>query len=140
MAATVLHVVVDAANVVGSRPDGWWRDRGGAARSLAGRLAAVLAEDPGRLADALGRPGTDLRVHLVLEGAARVADLPTHPHLDVVLAEADGDAAIADLATDLAAAPYADVVVVTADRALRTRVVDAGATTAGPHTLQNALP
>jgi hypothetical protein len=25
----MLHLVVDAANVVGSRPDGWWRDRAG---------------------------------------------------------------------------------------------------------------
>jgi hypothetical protein len=137
--SAVLHVVVDAANVVGSRPDGWWRDRGGAARSLAGRLAAVLSEDPGHLADALGRPGADLRVHLVLEGAARVADLPTHPHLGVVLAEADGDATIAALAADLARGDD-PVVVVTADRGLRARVRDAGATTAGPHTLQNALP
>jgi hypothetical protein len=137
--AAVLHVVVDAANVVGSRPDGWWRDRGGAARSLAGRLVAVLAQDPGHLAEALGHRGTDLRVHLVLEGAARVADLPTHPHLDVVHADADGDTAIVALATDLARAPD-PVLVVTADRGLRSRVLDAGATTAGPNTLQNALP
>ena len=31
-------LVVDAANVVGSRPDGWWRDRPGAARRLHERL------------------------------------------------------------------------------------------------------
>ena len=30
--STVL--VVDGANVVGSRPDGWWKDRAGAARRL----------------------------------------------------------------------------------------------------------
>ena len=27
-------LVVDGANVVGSRPDGWWKDRAGAARRL----------------------------------------------------------------------------------------------------------
>ncbi|HEX2323496.1 MAG TPA: NUDIX hydrolase, partial [Streptosporangiaceae bacterium] len=33
-ALTPLTIIVDAANVVGSRPDGWWRDRAGAARRL----------------------------------------------------------------------------------------------------------
>ena len=31
-------IVVDAANVVGSVPDGWWRDRAGAARRLVARI------------------------------------------------------------------------------------------------------
>jgi len=31
-------VVVDGNNVMGSRPDGWWRDRAGAARRLVGHL------------------------------------------------------------------------------------------------------
>src|SRR3954465_1344313 len=34
------HWFVDAMNVIGSRPDGWWRDRAGAARRL---IAAVRA-------------------------------------------------------------------------------------------------
>ena len=48
--AEELHVVVDGANVVGSRPDGWWRDRPGAARRLAGRLVALLTTDTRELA------------------------------------------------------------------------------------------
>src|SRR6185369_1787040 len=32
--------LIDASNVIGSRPDGWWRDRDGAARRL---IAAVRA-------------------------------------------------------------------------------------------------
>jgi hypothetical protein len=32
-------VVVDAANVVGSVPDGWWKDRAGATRTAAGAAA-----------------------------------------------------------------------------------------------------
>ena len=88
----MLHVVVDGANVVGSRPDGWWHDRAGAARRLAGQLVATLAQDPVDLAAALtGPPGTPPQVHLVLEGAARAADLPTHPQLAVLFAPADGD-------------------------------------------------
>ncbi|PNG19000.1 NTP pyrophosphohydrolase, partial [Streptomyces cahuitamycinicus] len=39
-ANTPVLVVVDAANVVGSVPDGWWRDRRGAAERLRDRLAS----------------------------------------------------------------------------------------------------
>jgi hypothetical protein len=135
-------VIVDGANVVGSRPDGWWRDREGAARRLAGRLVAALTTDRLGLAEAFGHPGADLRVHLVLEGAAaRVEDLPTHPALTIVRARADGDsmivAVVADLVVDGSGAP---VVVVTADRALREQVRGSGAVTTGPGTLLNALP
>lgn len=130
------HVVIDGANVVGSRPDGWWRDRPGAARRLAGRLVAALVEDRTRLAEALGVPG-GVWLHLVLEGAASaVVDLPTHPHLSVHHAPADGDATIVTLATEL----DANVLVVTADRDLRARVRAAGADVTGPSTLLEALP
>lgn len=141
----VLHVIVDGANVVGSRPDGWWRDRPGAARRLAGRLVAALSEDPARLAETLGRrvdpdAGDEVQVHLVLEGAAsRVEDLPTHPRLHVVHAPADGDTAIAALAADLAVSGD-PVLVVTADRGLRERVRGTGASTIGPGALLEALP
>ena len=148
-----LHVVVDAANVVGSRPDGWWRDRAGAARRLAGRIVAVLVARPEDLAESVqgrsptstGTAGSDpaeaaVQVHLVLEGAASdVQDLPTHPLLDVVHAPADGDSAIVDLVGQLVG--DADrVLVVTADRGLRERVTAAGAEVAGPNTLLDALP
>lgn len=136
---TGLHLVVDGANVVGTRPDGWWRDRPGAARRLAGQVVAALVEDPAVLVAALGVELVgELRVHLVLEGeAARVPDLPTHPFLAVVPAPADGDATIVRLAAELAPEP---VLVVTADRELRARVAAAGATTAGPAALLGALP
>ena len=89
----VRHLVVDGANVVGARPDGWWRDRAGAASRLAGELVAAL--DAGVLdAD---------HVHLVLEGAARAAVVPDHDRLSVVRAPADGDSAIVALAAALAA-------------------------------------
>ena len=35
--------LVDGMNVIGSRPDGWWRDRKGAQRRLARELAAFAA-------------------------------------------------------------------------------------------------
>ena len=143
----MLHVVVDGANVVGARPDGWWRDRAEAARKLAGNVVAVLVSEPDELVEALhaGPPepdatGVTVRVHLVLEGAARaVEDLPTHPLLEVVRAPADGDAAIVGLAAELASTPDG-VLVVTADRALRERVQAAGASVVGPGTFLDALP
>ena len=107
----------------GSRPDGWWRDRAGAATRLAERLVAAL--DAGALdAD---------HVHLVLEGAARAAAVPEHPRLAVVRAEADGDSTIVDVAAALAG----DVTVVTADRGLRARL---SARAVGPDTLLARLP
>jgi len=68
----VLHVIVDGANVVGSRPDGWWRDRAGAARKLAGKLSAALTTGPALLARGLGEEATDddVLAHLALAGAA----------------------------------------------------------------------
>ncbi|WP_300019582.1 hypothetical protein [Pseudonocardia sp.] len=119
-------MVVDGANVVGSRPDGWWRDRPGAARRLAQRLV-----------DALDGPGAHPHVHLVLEGAAaRATDLPSHPGLTVVRAPADGDAAIVERAVELGGT---GVVVVTADRGLRVRVRAVGATTTGPRALLDTV-
>ncbi|MBC7292451.1 MAG: hypothetical protein H5T83_14100, partial [Actinotalea sp.] len=82
-------LVVDAANVVGARPDGWWKDRAGAAQRL---LAALVA--------AAGAPGADpdvaaRRVVVVLEGRASDADAPAG--VEVVRATADGDTAIVDV-------------------------------------------
>jgi hypothetical protein len=36
--------LVDAMNVIGSRPDGWWRDRPGAVRRLHAALAGFVRE------------------------------------------------------------------------------------------------
>ncbi len=40
-----VRYVVDGMNVIGSRPDGWWRDRPGARRTLVRELAGLVAED-----------------------------------------------------------------------------------------------
>ena len=96
--------MVDGANVVGSRPDGWWRDRPGAAARLAAAIQGMVDADPGT------------EVVLVLEGAAR----PGHEQgntgrLQVVHAPASGDDEIVRQAAG------ADLVV-TSDRELRRRV------------------
>ncbi|MBL7523145.1 hypothetical protein I6A84_34935, partial [Frankia sp. CNm7] len=61
--------VVDAANVVGARPDGWWRDRPGAAARLHARILGLLAG--GWPTGLRGPQGPPERVVLVREGAPR---------------------------------------------------------------------
>jgi len=127
-------LVVDAANVVGSRPDGWWRDRPAAARRLRVRLAAL----PGRKVSLPGRTDTEVvaDVVLVVEGAARrVADESAPAGVRVVAAARTGDD---EIVAQAAAAPRRSVVV-TADAALRERVRDAGARVVGPRWLWDLL-
>lgn len=124
-------LVVDGANVVGSRPDGWWRDRAGAAARLHARLVAT--DGPGATGNLAAR------VVLVLEGAARsgVPEGRTGP-VEVVHATGEGDDRI--LAEAAAAAAAGDLVtVVTADRGLRDRVVAVGAQVVGPGRLLDRL-
>lgn len=116
-------LVVDAANVVGSRPDGWWRDRAGAATRLLGRLAPLVGRT---VTTPDGRAVRVRHVDVVLEGRARDAVDPGASGLVVHLAPGDGDAEVVVRAR--AADPYA--LVVTADRGLRARLD--GAPTAGP--------
>lgn len=116
-------VVVDAANVVGAVPDGWWRDRAGAAGRLLGEVAALAAG--GVDAAGLGLPADTWfpEFHVVLEGAARAAD--DVAGIDLVRAAGHGDDAIVDRARELDSAGRA-VTVVTSDRALGERVVAVG--------------
>ncbi|MEU8437008.1 NTP pyrophosphohydrolase [Streptomyces sp. NPDC029216] len=111
-------LIVDAANVVGSVPDGWWRDRKGAAERLRDRLAAREGEE---------------EVILVVEGAARGVE--SVPGVRVESAPGSGDDRIVELAAAHADRPC---VVVTADRALRGRVEAYGARCAGPRTVRPA--
>ena len=96
-------LVIDAANVIGSRPTGWWRDRPGAARRFTAQVRATVAA--GRL---------DPPVTVVLEGQAREgADEAVADGVEVVHAAGEGDDTIVSVA-----AAHHDVVVVTADREL----------------------
>jgi len=138
-------IVVDVANVMGSRPDGWWRDRAAAAVRLHAQIAALAASSA-----AGGRPilpdETDPpEFVLVLEGAARpaaaqidaarVAAEGPQARVRVVQADGSGDDAIAALARDLPGRRF----VVTADRELRRRSVAAGAAVFGPSWLIGLL-
>jgi predicted RNA-binding protein with PIN domain len=52
-----LHWVVDGMNVIGSRPDGWWRDRAGARRRLVADLATLVGAEAEVTVVFDGRPG-----------------------------------------------------------------------------------
>lgn len=121
-----LVLIVDAANVVGSVPDGWWRDRRGAAERLRDRLVTVAEEG---LRD---HPGP-LEVVLVVEGAAR--DVDSVPGVRVVPAPGSGDDRIVELAREFADRSR---LVVTADRELRQRVSELGAEVTGPRTVRRS--
>lgn len=134
-----LVVLIDAANVVGSRPDGWWRDRLGASTRLRDALAGTSRA--GVPASSFGLPGRTWwpDVHLVVEGQAR--QLTPTDGVAVHVAPADGDSLLAGLAAGaVQRRPQDHVVVVTADRALRDAVQAAGAATVGPATLLDVLP
>lgn len=118
-------LVVDAANVVGSRPDGWWKDRAGAARRLhESLLVADTAYD---------------EIVLVLEGQAKGGVRAGRDgHVRTVHAAASGDDTI--VAEAQRAAERGDrVVVVTADRLLQARVGGVGAQALGPSWLLDQL-
>jgi 8-oxo-dGTP diphosphatase len=120
-------LIVDGANVVGSRPDGWWRDRAGAAARLRDRLAAAVER---------GVFPAAVEVVLVVEGKAR--GIEKSNRLRVLAASGSGDDSIVGVAREARAA--ADpATVVTADRGLRERVVAEGASVVGPGTLYRWL-
>lgn len=118
-------LVVDGANVVGSRPDGWWKDRPGAARRLHERLlTADLAYD---------------ELVLVLEGAAKGGvRAGTDGHVRTVHARGSGDDEIVSQAR-VAQERGDATTVITADRMLQSRVAAYGATSMSPSWLLDQL-
>jgi predicted RNA-binding protein with PIN domain len=117
--------LVDGMNVVGSRPDGWWRDRRAAMKRLSDRLACFAAKT--------GEPVT-----VVFDG--RPFDLSAEP-AEVEFASGRGpDAADHDIAARVEADPDpASLRVVTSDRALADRVRAAGAEVVSSRPFRNRL-
>lgn len=139
-------VVVDSANVVGSVPDGWWKDRQGAAGRLRDRLEALAASGSGIRTGFFDLPESRIpglvdafpEWFVVVEGAARGIDTGSHVH--VVEAPRLGDDSIVAEVERLAAAG-ALITVVTSDVELQARVTAAGAaTTRGATKLLQLLP
>lgn len=118
-------LVIDRANVVGARPDGWWKDRAGAAQRLHEQL--LVADVPYDV------------VVLVLEGQAKGGvRAGRDAHVRTVHAPKDGDATILAEAAKAVEQGHRTVVV-TADRALDARVHGVGATTLSPTWLLSYL-
>jgi len=117
-------LVIDVANVIGSRPTGWWRDRPGATRRFTERVRATV--DAGALAPP---------VTLVLEGQARtgVEELNVDG-VAVVHASGSGDDSIVAIAET-----HDAVMVVTADRELAERVRAFNGKVVGPTWLLDRL-
>ncbi len=119
-------LVIDAANVIGSRPTGWWRDRPGAASTFVAQVRAAVADG------ALSGP-----VVVVLEGAAkRGAEEGTDGGVAVVHAPGHGDDALVEVARAAGGPP---VVLVSADRELAARVRELGGDVVGPSWLLRRL-
>ncbi|WP_404432363.1 NUDIX hydrolase [Microbacterium lacus] len=122
-------IVVDGANVVGSVPDGWWKDRAGAASRLIRKVSALAASGvPGSVLG-LGTDQWFAEWVVVVEGQARGASDGT-AGVAVVRAEASGDDAIVGAASRFVGEGRT-VTVVTSDRGLAARVTDAGAAVLG---------
>jgi predicted RNA-binding protein with PIN domain len=122
------RVIVDGNNVIGSRPDGWWRDRDGASRRLVEQLQARARRTGDRVAVVLdGRP---------LAGLAE----GIHDGVLVAYARRGGRNAADDRIVEEVAADTdpASLVVVTSDRELAARVRDLGATVEGASTISRA--
>jgi hypothetical protein len=118
-------LLIDAANVIGSRPDGWWRDRPGAARAFVERVRAASAA--GRLA----RP-----VVVVLEGKARGGvESGAADGVTVLHAPGSGDDTLLAVTADATH----QVTLISADRGLCRRAEALGAVVTRPGWLIDLL-
>jgi predicted RNA-binding protein with PIN domain len=118
--------MIDASNVIGTRPDGWWRDREGAGRRLLDELRAFAegGEAVTVVLDA-GPPEWAGR-----EGAFEVAIAPRRGR----------DAADDEIARRLDADPDpSSIRVVTSDAALAARARERGAQVEGAGTFRRRL-
>ena len=100
-------LLVDGNNVMGSRPDGWWRDRAGAMQRLVTELDGLAAEAGEEIAvvfDGRERALRAVRIHVAFA-----------PHADDALVERAGEG----------------VTVATSDRELATRIRARGADVIG---------
>jgi predicted RNA-binding protein with PIN domain len=118
--------LVDGMNVIGSQPDGWWRDRAGAMARLTADLDAWASGHP------------DDAVAVVFDGRPRDVGAPAR--VDVGFAPGGRDAADHEIARRVADdADPASLTVVTSDRALAERVRAAGGAVEGAGTFRARL-
>ena len=121
------RLVVDGNNVMGVRPDGWWRDRAAAAARLAAAIAAWAESQ-------------DRAVTVVFDGI-RPAGLEAPDAIEVRFAGHGGrDAADDVIAALVAGDPRPEEVeVVTSDAGLAERVRAHGAAVSGARAFRDGL-
>jgi predicted RNA-binding protein with PIN domain len=126
----VKRTIVDGNNVIGSRPDGWWNDRAGAARRLTQQLQTLAAATP------------DERFAVIFDGRP-LPEYPEGVHRGVLVAyatragrDAADDRIVQEVEHDR---DPATLTVVTSDAALRERVETFGATVEGARSLLTRL-
>jgi predicted RNA-binding protein with PIN domain len=117
----VARWIVDGMNVIGSRPDGWWRDRRGAMERLVRELENLDGE-----------------VAVVFDGKPFEID---SPRVDVAFASRSGrNAADDDIAARVAGDPDpSTLTVVTSDGDLERRVRASGANVEGAGAFRRRL-
>jgi predicted RNA-binding protein with PIN domain len=118
--------IVDAMNVIGSRPDGWWKDRRRAMATLVDQLERWAPEQDRRVTVVFEKPMSPPIVSSVIEiaNAPRAAANSADDEI-VRLVRADDEPA--------------DLTVVTSDAALSERVRDAGASVYSAASFRNLI-
>lgn len=128
-----ITLIVDMANLLGSRPDGWWRDRAGATQRLARSLSELDSVAAAPFTSELSRLIPE--VLAVVEGQARGVDVQG---VRIVAASGSGDDEI--VAQARAAAESGDIVLaVTSDRELTERLAPWVLAVAGSGSLRREL-
>src|SRR5689334_17366075 len=110
----VVRWIVDGMNVIGSRPDGWWKDRNSAMVALVERLDRWASGQGGQVTVVFERPPSTAITSAVVEIA----------HAPRAAANSADDEIVRLVAAD--AAPH-DIQVVTSDKGLSDRVATLGA-------------
>jgi predicted RNA-binding protein with PIN domain len=118
--------IVDGMNVIGSRPDGWWRDRGRAMTALVDRLEQWAAAE-----------GADVTVVFERPPAPPIeSSVITVTHAPEPAANSADDEIVRLVRSD---ADPAEIRVATSDRTLSDRVRAAGASVYPAERLRNLI-
>lgn len=119
--------MVDGMNVIGTRPDGWWRDRDAAMARLVRDLEAFVSQTGDEVTVVFERPASPpLRSTLV---AVEHAPRPGPDAADFEIARRVGDDP-----------DPRSIVVATSDRWLADRVSELGAAVVGAESFRARLP
>ena len=125
-----MHWVVDGMNLIGSTPDGWWRDRAAARRRLVRALAGFAAGEE------------DAEVTVVFDGRPTPGEAEEARAGGIDARFAPGGPNAADHAIEALLGPLCDrgaVTVVSSDAALVSAVRRAGAAVEGVRAFRDRL-